>query len=194
MESYSWIPEQNFECMVYKKVISLWLKSKSLDGFSFPLWHFIFYVQMLSIFQYEIHVWKPFIFNHLFTFFFCNFSVLYISIHKYLDGTEWPYLRESDYDHIGKGAGLGFNVNIPLNVVSIQVFVPYKLLQCKQAKRTWLYLLPFLETWICFPPNIIVQECIRPSNLQWKSYLISEMVSVEGDNLVVFYCYIASEI
>lgn len=194
MESYSWIPEQNFECMVYKKVISLWLKSKSLDGFSFPLWHFIFYVQMLSIFQYEIHVWKPFIFNHLFTFFFCNFSVLYISIHKYLDGTEWPYLRESDYDHIGKGAGLGFNVNIPLNVVSIQVFVPYKLLQCKQAKRTWLYLLPFLETWICFPPNIIVQECIRPSNLQWKSYLISEMVSVEGDNLVVFYCHIASEI
>jgi len=64
--------------------------------------------------------------NHLFSiiyllFFFCNFSVLYISIHKYLDGKEWPYLRESDYDHIGKGAGLGFNVNIPLNVVSIQV-------------------------------------------------------------------------
>ena len=152
MESYSWIPEQNFECMVYKKVISLWLKSKSVDGFSFPLWHFIFYVQMLSIFQYEIHVWKPFIFNHLFTFFFCNFSVLYISIHKYLDGKEWPYLRESDYDHIGKGAGLGFNVNIPLNVVSIQVFVPYKLLQCKQAKNTWLYLLPSLRLEYVFLP------------------------------------------
>ena len=152
MESYSWIPEQNFECMVYKKVISLWLKSKSLDGFSFPLWHFIFYVQMLSIFQYEIHVWKPFIFNHLFTFFFCNFSVLYISIHKYLDGKEWPYLRESDYDHIGKGAGLGFNVNIPLNVVSIQVLVPYKLLQCKQAKNTWLYLLPSLRLEYVFLP------------------------------------------
>lgn len=40
-------------------------------------------------------------------------------MHKYLDGKEWPYLRESDYDHTGEGDGVGFNVNIPLNVVSI---------------------------------------------------------------------------
>lgn len=46
------------------------------------------------------------------------FSVLYISIHKYLDGKEWPYLRESDYDHIGEGPGVGYNINIPINVVS----------------------------------------------------------------------------
>ncbi|XP_076117817.1 protein deacetylase HDAC6-like isoform X2 [Mytilus galloprovincialis] len=49
--------------------------------------------------------------------FYDNPNVLYISIHKYLDGKEWPYLRESDYDHTGEGAGVGFNVNIPLNVI-----------------------------------------------------------------------------
>lgn len=49
--------------------------------------------------------------------FYENPNVLYISIHKYLDGKEWPYLRESDYDNIGEGPGLGFNVNIPLNVI-----------------------------------------------------------------------------
>jgi len=47
------------------------------------------------------------------------FRVLYFSLHKYLDGKEWPYLRESDYDNIGKGAGKGFNINVPLNVVSL---------------------------------------------------------------------------
>ncbi|OPL20681.1 histone 10-like deacetylase, partial [Mytilus galloprovincialis] len=31
-------------------------------------------------------------------------------MHKYLDGKEWPYLRESDYDHTGEGAGVGFNI------------------------------------------------------------------------------------
>lgn len=44
-------------------------------------------------------------------------NVLYISIHKYLDGKEWPYLRESDYDHIGEGPGVGYNINIPINVI-----------------------------------------------------------------------------
>lgn len=47
------------------------------------------------------------------------FSVMYMSVHKYLDGKEWPYLRESDYDHIGEGAGVGYNINIPINVVSL---------------------------------------------------------------------------
>ncbi|XP_062610586.1 histone deacetylase 6-like isoform X1 [Saccostrea cucullata] len=50
-------------------------------------------------------------------FFYNDPRVLYFSIHKYLDGEEWPYLRESDYDHIGEGPGTGFNINVPLNVI-----------------------------------------------------------------------------
>ncbi|XP_056000033.1 histone deacetylase 6-like [Ostrea edulis] len=50
-------------------------------------------------------------------FFYNDPRVLYFSIHKYLDGEEWPYLRESDYDHIGEGRGTGFNINVPLNVI-----------------------------------------------------------------------------
>nr|XP_022296454.1 histone deacetylase 6-like isoform X1 [Crassostrea virginica]XP_022296456.1 histone deacetylase 6-like isoform X1 [Crassostrea virginica]XP_022296457.1 histone deacetylase 6-like isoform X1 [Crassostrea virginica] len=50
-------------------------------------------------------------------FFYDDPRVMYFSIHKYLDGEEWPYLRESDYDYIGEGPGTGFNVNVPLNVI-----------------------------------------------------------------------------
>ena len=38
-------------------------------------------------------------------------------MHRYDYGEFWPNLRESDFDHIGKGAGLGYNINIPLNKV-----------------------------------------------------------------------------
>ncbi|CAL1542444.1 unnamed protein product [Lymnaea stagnalis] len=41
--------------------------------------------------------------------------VLYFSIHRYEHGRFWPELRESDYDHIGKDKGKGFNINVPLN-------------------------------------------------------------------------------
>lgn len=41
--------------------------------------------------------------------------VLYISIHRYQHGKSFPFLRESNFDHIGEGAGRGFNLNIPLN-------------------------------------------------------------------------------
>ena len=41
--------------------------------------------------------------------------VLYFSIHRYEHGCFWPNLRESDYHYIGEGAGIGYNVNIPLN-------------------------------------------------------------------------------
>ena len=44
-----------------------------------------------------------------------DFRVLYFSIHVYEDGGAWPFLRESDFDHIGEGRGRGYNVNIPLN-------------------------------------------------------------------------------
>ncbi|XP_066247062.1 histone deacetylase 6 isoform X1 [Euwallacea similis] len=42
-------------------------------------------------------------------------EVLYISIHRYENGTFWPNLREGNFDHIGHGKGKGYNINIPLN-------------------------------------------------------------------------------
>ncbi|XP_062700271.1 histone deacetylase 6 isoform X2 [Aedes albopictus] len=41
--------------------------------------------------------------------------VLYFSIHRYECGKFWPNLRESDFDYVGDGAGLGYNFNVPLN-------------------------------------------------------------------------------
>ena len=43
--------------------------------------------------------------------------VLYMSVHRYEKGDYWPHLRESNFDHIGEGAGAGFNVNVALNIV-----------------------------------------------------------------------------
>lgn len=45
--------------------------------------------------------------------------VLYFSIHRYEFGKFWPNLRESDYDFIGEGKGLGYNINVPLNQIGM---------------------------------------------------------------------------
>ncbi|XP_036366924.1 histone deacetylase 6-like isoform X2 [Octopus sinensis] len=45
--------------------------------------------------------------------------VLYFSIHRYQNGQFWPCLRQSDYDFVGKGPGLGFNINVPLNKIGL---------------------------------------------------------------------------
>ncbi|XP_062397348.1 histone deacetylase 6 [Sardina pilchardus] len=42
-------------------------------------------------------------------------SVLYISLHRYEDGTFFPNSEDADYDKVGEGKGRGFNVNIPWN-------------------------------------------------------------------------------
>ncbi|XP_072025993.1 histone deacetylase 6-like isoform X2 [Amphiura filiformis] len=42
-------------------------------------------------------------------------SVLYFSTHRYDRKNFWPYLTESNWDHIGKGEGCGFNINVPWN-------------------------------------------------------------------------------
>ncbi|XP_067934488.1 histone deacetylase 6-like [Watersipora subatra] len=47
--------------------------------------------------------------------FYKDSRVMYMSIHRYEHGWFWPNLRKSDYDHIGEGEGLGYNLNIPLN-------------------------------------------------------------------------------
>lgn len=58
--------------------------------------------------------------------------MLYFSIHRYEFGKFWPNLRESDYDFIGEGKGLGFNINVPLNKVRASLgclfnkFYPYQ--------------------------------------------------------------------
>nr|XP_014087737.1 histone deacetylase 6 isoform X1 [Bactrocera oleae] len=44
-----------------------------------------------------------------------NPNVLYISIHRYDNGTFFPKSKDADHDVVGKGAGVGFNVNIPWN-------------------------------------------------------------------------------
>lgn len=43
---------------------------------------------------------------------------MYVSWHRYDYGEFWPNLRKSDFDHIGEGAGKGYNINIPLNKVN----------------------------------------------------------------------------
>ena len=53
-------------------------------------------------------------------FFEFVFRVLYFSIHAYMQGTFWPNLRESDYHNTGRDAGLGYNVNIPINQIKMQ--------------------------------------------------------------------------
>lgn len=46
--------------------------------------------------------------------------MLYFSIHRYEHGRFWPNLRESDFDRVGDGRGVGFNVNVPLNNIAME--------------------------------------------------------------------------
>merc|ERR1719397_1202633 len=51
--------------------------------------------------------------------FYDDNRVLYVSIHRYEHGGWRPNLRESNFDHIGSGPGVGYNCNIPLNKVGM---------------------------------------------------------------------------
>ncbi|KAK7136290.1 hypothetical protein R3I94_014814 [Phoxinus phoxinus] len=42
-------------------------------------------------------------------------SVLYISLHRYEDGTFFPNSEDANYNKVGQGKGRGYNVNIPWN-------------------------------------------------------------------------------
>nr|XP_056702464.1 polyamine deacetylase HDAC10 [Euleptes europaea] len=42
-------------------------------------------------------------------------SVLYFSWHRFEHQRYWPCLRESNYDAVGRGKGMGFNINVPWN-------------------------------------------------------------------------------
>ena len=45
---------------------------------------------------------------------------MYFSVHRYEHGAFWPELRESEYDHVGDGPGVGLNWNVPLNATGMQ--------------------------------------------------------------------------
>ncbi|XP_075221474.1 histone deacetylase 6 isoform X2 [Lycorma delicatula] len=51
--------------------------------------------------------------------FYSDPRVVYFSIHRYEHGSFWPNLRESEYDYIGDGDGIGYNFNIPLNKIGM---------------------------------------------------------------------------
>ena len=42
-------------------------------------------------------------------------TVLYISLHRYDDGSFFPGSVEGNYNVVGKGKGAGYNVNIPFS-------------------------------------------------------------------------------
>ncbi|KAJ0182290.1 hypothetical protein K1T71_001659 [Dendrolimus kikuchii] len=41
--------------------------------------------------------------------------ILYISIHRYDNGSFFPHSKDADYTAVGEGRGVGYNVNIPWN-------------------------------------------------------------------------------
>ncbi|MBN3319402.1 HDAC6 deacetylase, partial [Atractosteus spatula] len=47
-------------------------------------------------------------------------SVLCFSVHRYEDGRFWPHLVDSDRTAAGKGAGRGYNINVPWNQVGMK--------------------------------------------------------------------------
>lgn len=44
-------------------------------------------------------------------------TVLYISLHRYDNGSFFPHSKEANYTVVGSGKGEGFNVNIAWNKV-----------------------------------------------------------------------------
>ena len=46
-------------------------------------------------------------------------NILYFSIHRYENGLFWPNLRETDFDSVGEGKGIGYNANLPLNSIGM---------------------------------------------------------------------------
>lgn len=47
-------------------------------------------------------------------------KILYISVHRYDNGSFFPTSKKANYTNVGLNAGEGFNVNIPWNKVNKQ--------------------------------------------------------------------------
>lgn len=59
--------------------------------------------------------WTEKALNSFLITFLYQFSVLYVSLHRYDNGTFFPTSEDADYDRVGQGAGEGFTVNVPWN-------------------------------------------------------------------------------
>lgn len=70
-------------------------------------------MRLVKKFQESMFLWVPQVLKS-------PFSVLYFSVHRYDNGNYWPRLAESNYDHVGEGVGVGYNVNVPLNEVGFR--------------------------------------------------------------------------
>lgn len=46
--------------------------------------------------------------------------MLYFSVHRYEHGCFWPNLPHGNFNYIGKGEGLGYNINVPLNATNLR--------------------------------------------------------------------------
>lgn len=55
--------------------------------------------------------------------FYNDKNVLYISIHKFDNGNFYPYKPSAGARFVGHGPGEGYNVNIPFNNVSFNLFL-----------------------------------------------------------------------
>lgn len=44
---------------------------------------------------------------------------MYISLHRYDNGTFFPAKQDANYDFVGSGPGEGFNINIPWNIAGL---------------------------------------------------------------------------
>lgn len=50
--------------------------------------------------------------------FYDDNRVLFISLHRYDNGSFYPSSEDANYDKIGEGKGKHYNINIPFNDVS----------------------------------------------------------------------------
>lgn len=82
------------------------------------MFHFVFCeffrVNRVLIIDWDVHHGNGT--QHIFE---SNPNVLYISVHRFDNGSFFPKSKDADYDVVGSGAGKGFNVNIPWNKVNI---------------------------------------------------------------------------
>ena len=71
---------------------------------------FILVVYRIAIIDWDVHHGNGT--QHMFE---RDNTILYISTHRYDDGFFYPGSSDANYDKVGKGAGVGYNVNIPFN-------------------------------------------------------------------------------
>ena len=59
--------------------------------------------------------------------FYNSSNVLFISVHRYDNGSFYPHNKEANFNFFGDTYALGYNVNIPLNMVILYNVLEYSL-------------------------------------------------------------------